>query len=69
MSSLLDKPVRSTKSPALRTRDAARYVGLHYLTFLRYVRLGKIPCGHPPGSRIYRFHPDALDAWLKGQTR
>ena len=53
----------------MRGRAAAAYVGLHYLTFMRYVRLGKIPCGHPPGSRIYRFHPAALDAWLQGQTR
>lgn len=48
-------------------REAAEYLGLSKDHLRKMVRAGRFPntvCSRLPGGRDYRFHPDALEAWV-----
>lgn len=47
--------------------QVAVYCGLDRATVYRLARLGEIP--HGRAGRSVRFHPEAIDAWLKGEWK
>lgn len=51
----------------LRTKDAARYLGVSNKTILRYARDGRIPCTKPGGKLAYFLITD-LDLWVAAKT-
>jgi excisionase family DNA binding protein len=51
----------------LTTREAASYVGFHWKTVERMVRMGEIPA-HPASGvhrKTWKFYPSELDVWLR----
>lgn len=44
-------------------RDAAKHVGVHYVTLHRYVRTGQMPRTCYVGERWHMFHKVNLDKW------
>ena len=51
----------------LTAEELAGYLGVHYRTVLQLAREGQLP-GRRVGNS-WRFHKQAIDAWLAGQMR
>jgi excisionase family DNA binding protein len=48
----------------MTTEQAAEYLGVAPTTLRDWARAGTIPSHRLPGSSLYRYHPDELDAAL-----
>lgn len=59
--------MNGTERKAWTADEVAAYCGLDRGTVYRLAREGQIP--HARAGRAVRFHPEAIDAWLRGEWK
>jgi excisionase family DNA binding protein len=50
-------------------KEVAERLGITERTVGEMVRAGRIPCRRIPGSRLIRFNPAEVDAWMAGDNK
>ena len=58
----MENEPRPARTQIMTPKEAAKYLGLHYITIYRLVEKGKLP-GFKLGGQ-WRFKKDVLDAWI-----
>ena len=51
----------------ISSKEAAKYLGIKYVTLRTWLRQGKIP-GYQIG-KLWRFKVSEIDAWVKGEKK
>ena len=64
---LEDKRLPSVQNKWLTAEQACQYTGFSYRNLMGCVRAGTGPEHSLKGDRTYRFHVDALDAWMRSE--
>jgi len=57
---------KSEYAQLMNPRDAAEYLGLHFITVYRLVKKGQLP-GFKVGGQ-WRFKKELLDAWISNKV-
>ena len=60
--------IEATKPMALRSREAAKALGISERTLWQYTKDGLIPCKRVGAGKTKMYPVAALEAWLAGGT-
>lgn len=55
-------------NPAMKPKEAAEYIGVHYKTIMRMAKDGELPCCKSPGGRV-KFRLKDLNEYLSSRVQ
>ena len=65
----VETPSRAPSPPALRSHDAAAYLGVSLATLRKWRALGRGPRAHLAGGGLLYYPVDELDRWMTGHSQ